>query len=42
MQKMLVVLKRSAYFEIGSFSFPGSGSSFILHLLQLVCGVHIK
>ena len=39
-QKIFVVLKLSAFcFEISNFSFPGCCISFILHLLQLVCGI---
>ena len=40
MQKIFVVLKLGAYyFEISSFSSPGCFISFILHLMQLVCGM---
>ena len=39
-QKILIVLKLSAfYLEISSFSSPGCCIGFILHLLQLVCGI---
>ena len=40
MQKVFLVLKLSAFcFEISSFSVPGCCISFILHLLQMVCGI---
>ena len=39
-QKIFVVLKLSDfYFEISSFSAPSCCISFILYLLQLVCGI---
>ena len=39
-QKKFTVLKLSAFcFEISSFSSPSYCISFILHLLQLVCGI---
>ena len=38
-KKVFAVLKLSAFcFKISSFSFRGCCISFILHLLQLVCG----
>ena len=40
--KIFAVLNLNAfYFEIISFSSPGSSFSLILHLLQLVCGIQI-
>ena len=39
-QKMLVVLKLSVFcFEISNLPSPGCCTSFIFHLLQLVCAI---